>query len=107
MFTLYSELSILLSLIYRPYSTLSSIAFYAIVYAICIRFLLHRKRQAYIWHIMSSTVLFLLSTMEVAMVVSLFALEVKSKQFGTISNAFATAYPVLLTVLKCSVFFSW
>jgi hypothetical protein len=87
-----------------PYSTLSSIACYAIVYAICVRFLLHRKRQAYMWHIISSTVLFLLATTEVAVLVSLFALEVNAKEFGTLSNA---RYPVLLTALKCSVFFSW
>jgi lysylphosphatidylglycerol synthetase-like protein (DUF2156 family) len=62
----YSILSIIANLIMCASSLL---AIYVIIYATCIWVLIRRKRQGYMWHLVSSTILFLLASVQVALLV--------------------------------------
>jgi hypothetical protein len=47
--------------------------FYVIIYSACIWVLVRRKRQAYIWHIISSTISFTLVSIQIILLVILLA----------------------------------
>jgi nitrogen fixation protein FixH len=48
----------------------SLLAIYGIIYATCVWVLIRRKREGYMWHLVSSTILFLLASLQVALLVA-------------------------------------
>ena len=64
----YHILSIIADLIMCASSLL---AIYAVIYATCVRVLIWRRREGYMWHLVSSAILFLLASLQVALLVAL------------------------------------
>ena len=57
----------------------SLLAIYTIIYATCVGVLIRRKREGYMWHLVSSTILFLLASVQVTLLV---AMLMKAMNYG-------------------------
>ena len=89
---------------------------YAAVYALCIWVLIRRRREKYLWHIISSTILFALASLQVGVLIPIFRLaitlqteltELCSSQLYTISSLPALQAASKLTiVLNMSILLS-
>jgi hypothetical protein len=58
---------------------------YAAVYILCMWVLIRRRREKYLWHIISSTILFTLASLQVGMVIPIFSLTITWKIEGILS----------------------
>ena len=67
---------------------LISKALYCVLYVTCLWVLLRRKRQGYRWHVVSSTVLFVLETVNLALGAAFFMLPYFSEPEMTVKDTF-------------------
>jgi Na+/H+ antiporter NhaD/arsenite permease-like protein len=58
---------------------------YAAVYALCMWVLIRRRRERYLWHTITSTILFTLASLQVGMVIPIFSLTITWKIEGILS----------------------
>ena len=79
------------------------LAIYAIVYATCVWILIRRKREGYMWHVVSSTISFSLASLQVALLVVIMIQVMKFKNIvynynePVVINAYDKKNPMLAT----------
>jgi hypothetical protein len=80
---------------------------YVIIYSACIWVLVHRKRQAYIWHIVSSTISFALVSIQIILLVTLLAANMVLAKDATDTIFFVTLDPnIMQEVFDMAIFIS-
>jgi hypothetical protein len=75
MVSLYREFYLLCVQVGTTYRSALSVVVYAAIYALCIWVLIRRRREKYVWHILSSTILFTLASLQVGTLFPLFSLQ--------------------------------
>jgi hypothetical protein len=72
-------------------------AIYVIVYGSCVWVLTRRKREGYTWHLVTSTILFALSTLQVAGLVTILALMLNMYETNGGVFPFELPHPIIAT----------
>ena len=72
-------------------------ALYAIVYGSCIWVLTRRKREGYTWHIVTSTILFTLATLQVAELITILAQMMNMYETNGGVFPFELPHPIIAT----------
>ena len=92
----------------------SYLVIYVAVYTLCIWVLIRRRRENYIWHMISSTILFILASLQVGVLIPIFSLAITLQTEFTelCPDQLYTSLPALqaagglVIVLNMSIFLS-
>jgi hypothetical protein len=81
---------------------------YAVIYALCMWVLIRRRRENYLWHTISSTILFTLASLQVGILIPIFSLIITSQSEYTTSvvdssnHSFTLSSPTLHSAYQLS-----
>ena len=91
-----------MSLVSAPLLHYSHLVIYVAVYGPCIWVLIRRRREKYLWHIISSTILFTLASLQVGVLIPIFSMAITLRT-ETIEHTLDPYLSALLPASKLTI----